>query len=29
VDEVVTQSAGRALDLFGLHSDEVRRWTGD
>ena len=29
VDEIVTQSAGRALDLFGLHSDEVRRWTGD
>jgi len=29
VDDIVTQSAGRALDLFGLHSDEVRRWTGD
>jgi 4-hydroxy-3-polyprenylbenzoate decarboxylase len=29
VDELVTQSVGRALDLFGLHSDEVRRWDGD
>jgi 4-hydroxy-3-polyprenylbenzoate decarboxylase len=29
VDEIVTQSAGRALDLLGLHSDEVQRWTGD
>lgn len=29
VDELVTQSVGRALDLFGLHSDEVRRWQSD
>jgi 4-hydroxy-3-polyprenylbenzoate decarboxylase len=29
IDEIVTQSVGRALDLFGLHRDEVRRWQGD
>jgi 4-hydroxy-3-polyprenylbenzoate decarboxylase len=28
VDAMVTQSVGRALDLFGLHSDAVSRWQG-
>lgn len=29
LDEMVTQSVGRALDLFGLHSDSVSRWQGE
>lgn len=29
VDDIVTQSVGRALDLFELHSDQVQRWRGD
>ncbi|MDZ7783465.1 MAG: UbiX family flavin prenyltransferase [Halioglobus sp.] len=29
LDEVVTQSVGRALDLFDLNISEVRRWQGD
>ncbi len=28
LDEMVTQTAGRALDLFGLDAPEVRRWDG-
>lgn len=28
VDDIVTQSVGRALDLFGLETHAVRRWTG-
>lgn len=28
IDTMVTQSVGRALDLFGLHSDAVSRWQG-
>jgi len=29
VDEIVRHSVGRALDLFGLESGEVRRWGED
>lgn len=29
LDAMVTQSVGRALDLFGLHSDAVSRWQGE
>jgi len=29
LDDVVTQSVGRALDLFGLELEKVRRWKGD
>ncbi|GAB3285332.1 UbiX family flavin prenyltransferase [Parahaliea aestuarii] len=29
IDEMVTQSVGRALDLFGLELPEVERWRGD
>ncbi len=29
IDAMVTQSVGRALDLFGLHSDAVSRWQGE
>lgn len=29
LDEIVTQSVGRALDLFDLNVSEVRRWQGD
>jgi 4-hydroxy-3-polyprenylbenzoate decarboxylase len=29
VDEIVRHSVGRALDLFGLESGEVRRWRED
>lgn len=29
VDEMVTQSAARALDLFGIAVPETRRWTED
>ena len=28
IDAMVTHSVGRALDLFGLHSDVVSRWQG-
>jgi len=28
LDEVVTQTVGRALDLFDIHLPQVRRWTG-
>ncbi len=28
VDDIVTQSVGRALDLFGLDTHAIRRWTG-
>jgi len=28
LDEVVTQSVGRALDLFDLQLDQVKRWEG-
>ncbi|MGH6988654.1 MAG: UbiX family flavin prenyltransferase [Stellaceae bacterium] len=28
IDEMVTQSVGRALDLFGLDTGTVKRWTG-
>ena len=27
--DMVDQSVGRALDLFGLDWSRVRRWTGD
>lgn len=29
LDEMVTQSVGRALDLFDLPVEQVRRWRGD
>ena len=29
LDDVVTQSVGRALDLFGLELEQVHRWQGD
>jgi 4-hydroxy-3-polyprenylbenzoate decarboxylase len=29
VDEIIRHSVGRALDLFGLDSGEVRRWGED
>jgi 4-hydroxy-3-polyprenylbenzoate decarboxylase len=29
LDEVVTQTVGRALDLFDLHHAQVKRWQGD
>jgi 4-hydroxy-3-polyprenylbenzoate decarboxylase len=29
LDDVVTQSVGRALDLFGLELEQVRRWKVD
>ena len=29
LEELVTQSVARSLDLFGLDSDRVRRWQGD
>jgi len=29
VDELVTQTAARALDLFGLEADETKRWGED
>jgi 4-hydroxy-3-polyprenylbenzoate decarboxylase len=29
LDDVVTQSVGRALDLFDLHHERVQRWRGD
>jgi flavin prenyltransferase len=28
VDDIVNQTIGRVLDLFGLHTDAVRRWAG-
>ncbi len=28
IDDMVTQSVGRALDLFGLDTGKVRRWSG-
>jgi flavin prenyltransferase len=28
IDEMVTQSVGRALDLFGLDTGKVKRWSG-
>jgi 4-hydroxy-3-polyprenylbenzoate decarboxylase len=28
IDEVITHSVGRALDLFGLHVRDLPRWTG-
>jgi 4-hydroxy-3-polyprenylbenzoate decarboxylase len=29
LDDIVTQSVGRVLDLFGLEVGQVRRWTGE
>jgi len=29
LDDMVTQSVGRVLDLFGLELEQVRRWQGD
>jgi 4-hydroxy-3-polyprenylbenzoate decarboxylase len=29
LDQMVTQTVGRALDLFGLELDQVHRWRGD
>ncbi|CAA0116254.1 Flavin prenyltransferase UbiX [Halioglobus japonicus] len=29
LDEMVTQTVGRALDLFDLELDQVKRWQGD
>lgn len=29
LDDVVTQTVGRALDLFDIRHDKVRRWKGD
>lgn len=29
LDDIVTQSVGRALDLFDLQVEQVRRWQGD
>tara|TARA_R110002124_G_scaffold32999_15_gene110055 strand:- start:2693 stop:3256 length:564 start_codon:yes stop_codon:yes gene_type:complete len=29
LDDVVTQTVGRALDLFDLELDQVKRWQGD
>ena len=29
LDEMVTQTVGRALDLFGLELDQVHRWQGE
>jgi 4-hydroxy-3-polyprenylbenzoate decarboxylase len=29
LDEVVTQSVGRVLDLFGIDLQQVKRWQGD
>jgi 4-hydroxy-3-polyprenylbenzoate decarboxylase len=29
LDDIVTQSVGRVLDLFDLEIKQVRRWTGD
>ena len=29
LDDMVTQSVGRVLDLFDLESEHVRRWQGD
>ena len=26
IDDIVTQTVGRVLDLFGLHISEVSRW---
>jgi 4-hydroxy-3-polyprenylbenzoate decarboxylase len=26
IDDIVAQTVGRALDLFGLETDLVRRW---
>ena len=28
VDDIIDQSVGRALDLLGIHSPTVKRWTG-
>jgi 4-hydroxy-3-polyprenylbenzoate decarboxylase len=28
VDDIVSQTVGRALDLFGLDAPGTRRWTG-
>ena len=28
LDDVVTQTVGRALDLFGIEAGVVKRWTG-
>jgi 4-hydroxy-3-polyprenylbenzoate decarboxylase len=28
LDDVVTQTVGRALDLFGIDAGVVKRWTG-
>ena len=29
IDDIVNQTVGRALDLFGIESDLVKRWTED
>jgi 4-hydroxy-3-polyprenylbenzoate decarboxylase len=29
LDEMVTQTVGRVLDLFGLELEQVHRWQGD
>jgi 4-hydroxy-3-polyprenylbenzoate decarboxylase len=28
IDAMVDQSVGRCLDLFGIHSAEIKRWQG-
>ena len=28
IDELVRQSVGRALDLFGIEHEEITRWMG-
>jgi 4-hydroxy-3-polyprenylbenzoate decarboxylase len=29
LDQMVTQSVGRALDLFDMDTGQVQRWTGE
>ncbi|MFK7977350.1 MAG: UbiX family flavin prenyltransferase [Halioglobus sp.] len=29
IDDIVTQSVGRALDIFDIHLDSVHRWQGE
>jgi 4-hydroxy-3-polyprenylbenzoate decarboxylase len=29
LDDMVTQTVGRALDLFELEHEQVKRWQGD
>jgi flavin prenyltransferase len=28
IEELVRQSVGRALDLFGIEHEEIKRWMG-